>query len=97
MWKDPEVASVALGFFVPIGSIIISALEAPEQEQSGAERAVSYSLLASGWWFEICEQYVPEKVRNAKRNVWNTTSVGATLLANSEWLLANSYTALRFL
>ena len=25
----------------------------------------------------ICEKYVPETVRNAKRNVWNTTSVGA--------------------
>jgi hypothetical protein len=43
-------------------------------EQSGT---CLFLLKRRGRGVLICEKYVPETVRNAKRNVWNTTSVGA--------------------
>ena len=80
MWRDPETAAKALGFFIvqAIGGLELrrsSEFGVPEQEQSGAETLFSRQLGSDG--FSVNTD-VPEEEKEEARGV-NKTSAGAPL------------------
>ena len=70
MWRDPETAAKALGFFIvqAIGGLELrrsSEFGVPEQEQSGAETFFLRQLRQNGFlWIDV-----PEEEKEQKREV----------------------------